>query len=317
MDGDVDMTFEFAHLPQGGHAAVPAMDRAIFYQVRCGSIRLKPAGHSAVEISEGECASLPVGDAHTITALGEETGATRHTLCWHEALAGSETEAGQPGKNAVLFRSTISLSANAYPGLLPKLVLIDHARLASFPGLSALVTLFQQTVDMPPRFRVMAQPRLAELIATAIDIVGLADMEEIIPKIPGQDGRMRRTLEKIHGSPEAPWSLEVLAKAAGASRSAFVAHFKETVGDTPLGYITKLRMYKAARLLRTGDSSLSDVAARMGYTTDASFSKAFTRVIGVPPGRFRSGSSQMHSRRSKKIGPQSLRRTSALPATDP
>lgn len=299
MTESVDMTLEFARLPRRGHVLLPAMDRAIFYQVRRGRIRLKVTDRPVVEIGESECASLPVGSAHAISLVGEGGGSAPASIAWHPTLLELESQTGHSSKDAILFRSTISLSANAYPGLLPQLVLMDRARLASFPGFGALVELFQQTVDMPPRLRVLAQPRLAELLATAIDIVGLAEMENIIPKISGQDGRMRRTLEKIHESPETPWSLETLAQAAGASRSAFVARFKQSVGDTPLGYITKLRMYKAARLLRTGDSNLSNVAAQMGYTTDASFCKAFTRIVGVSPGRFRSGFPKVRNRRGR------------------
>jgi len=316
MTDGVDMTFEFARLPRWSHALLPAMDRAIFYHVRRGSIRLKVASCPAVEIREGECASLPVGNAHSISVVGEEGSSPPLPISWHPTLFDLESQPGYSSRDAILFRSTISLSANTYPGLLPQLVLIDNARLAGFPGFGTLIALFQQSIDMPPRFRVLAQPRLAELLATAIDIVGLAEMEDILPKIPGQDGRMRRTLEKIHESPESSWSLETLAQAAGASRSAFVAHFKHAVGDTPLGYITKLRMYKAARLLRTGDSSLADVAAQMGYTTDASFSKAFTRIIGVSPGRFRSGFPQARNRRGGKISPALAPRTPALPARE-
>jgi AraC-like DNA-binding protein len=72
-----------------------------------------------------------------------------------------------------------------------------------------------------------------------------------------------------------PWTVEPLAEAAGMSRSAFAARFKELLGQTPLEYVTEWRMQKAMRLLQRRDKKLIDVARSVGYESDAAFSKAF------------------------------------------
>jgi len=71
------------------------------------------------------------------------------------------------------------------------------------------------------------------------------------------------------------------------SRSAFAARFAHLVGEPPLTYLTRWRMQKATRLLRSGHASIGEVASRVGYEAEAAFSKAFKRWTGVAPGAYR------------------------------
>jgi AraC-like DNA-binding protein len=73
----------------------------------------------------------------------------------------------------------------------------------------------------------------------------------------------------------------------GMSRSAFALRFKERLGETPLEYLTNWRMYKATGLMQKGDTKLFEVAKSVGYDSDAAFSKAFKRVLGVAPREYR------------------------------
>src|ERR1700690_2877050 len=77
-----------------------------------------------------------------------------------------------------------------------------------------------------------------------------------------------------------------LAEAAGMSRSAFAARFKELLGQTPLEYVTEWRMQKAIQLLERRDKKLPEVARLVGYESDAAFSKAFKRVVGANTGEY-------------------------------
>jgi AraC-like DNA-binding protein len=101
------------------------------------------------------------------------------------------------------------------------------------------------------------------------------------------DPQMGTALSAIHDSVKTPWTVESLAEAAGMSRSAFAAHFKELLGQTPLEYVTEWRMQKAMPLLQQPDKKLIDVARSVGYESDAAFSKAFKRVVGASPGEYR------------------------------
>ena len=100
------------------------------------------------------------------------------------------------------------------------------------------------------------------------------------------DPQMGTALSAIHDSVKTPWTVESLAEAAGMSRSAFAARFKELLGQTPLEYVTEWRMQKAMQLLQQRDKKLIDVARSVGYESDAAFSKAFKRVVGANPGEY-------------------------------
>jgi AraC-like DNA-binding protein len=100
------------------------------------------------------------------------------------------------------------------------------------------------------------------------------------------DPQIGTALRAVHDGVSAPWTVESLAAAAGMSRSAFAARFKELLGQTPLEYVTEWRMQKAMQLLEQRDKKLIDVARSVGYESDAAFSKAFKRVVGANPGEY-------------------------------
>lgn len=97
-------------------------------------------------------------------------------------------------------------------------------------------------------------------------------------------------LQLMHAQPEVSWSVVSLAKEVGMSRSAFASNFTRLVGETPMQYLTKWRMIKAANLLRSG-MLLAEVAVLSGYESDSSFSKVFKRYHGISPGNYRRSSS--------------------------
>jgi AraC-like DNA-binding protein len=101
------------------------------------------------------------------------------------------------------------------------------------------------------------------------------------------DPRIGGVLRSMHEKIEQPWTVGELASLAGMSRSAFALRFKEVVGETPLDYLTRWRVYRAAVLLREGDRKLSEIAHAVGYDSDGSFNKTFKRIVGVTPGEYR------------------------------
>ena len=71
------------------------------------------------------------------------------------------------------------------------------------------------------------------------------------------------------------------------SRTSFSLHFAELTGLAPLAYLTRWRMIKAAQLLRRGNATLAEIAAQVGYGSEAAFSIAVKRAMGIAPGRYR------------------------------
>ncbi len=91
----------------------------------------------------------------------------------------------------------------------------------------------------------------------------------------------------MHARPADQWTAGDLARSVGLSRSAFFSRFKELVGESPAQYLTRWRVHVATRLLRSEGMSVTAVARQVGYTTDAAFSNAFVRVMGVRPGAYK------------------------------
>lgn len=99
--------------------------------------------------------------------------------------------------------------------------------------------------------------------------------------------KLNVVLQQIHADSKKKWNVEELAGAAGMSRSAFSGLFKDVVGLSPMDYITQCRMTQAYRYLADEGISTLAAALRCGYETEASFSKAFKRVMGIGPGQAR------------------------------
>jgi AraC-like DNA-binding protein len=102
-----------------------------------------------------------------------------------------------------------------------------------------------------------------------------------------RDPQVGAVIELMHRAPDQSWTVATLAAAAAMSRSSLSARFKAVVGEPPLAHLTRWRMSLAASWLRDGELSLIQMAERVGYESEAAFSKAFKRHFGVAPGAYR------------------------------
>jgi len=78
-----------------------------------------------------------------------------------------------------------------------------------------------------------------------------------------------------------------LAEEVAISRAALAKRFVELVGEAPMQYLAGWRMHLARRLLRESTLSLAEIGVRVGYESEAAFNRAFSRVVGKPPGAWR------------------------------
>ncbi|MDD0996921.1 AraC family transcriptional regulator [Pseudomonas sp. TNT2022 ID1044] len=100
-----------------------------------------------------------------------------------------------------------------------------------------------------------------------------------------QEGRLGPVFNHIHQQPEALWTVEKLASLANMSRSKFSACFTRIMDISPMGYVTTWRMKLAQDLLREG-VQIKVIASTVGYSSQASFSRTFLNVVGVPPAQW-------------------------------
>jgi len=101
------------------------------------------------------------------------------------------------------------------------------------------------------------------------------------------DKQLRKSIEAMHSDLDRSWSVESLAREARMSRSAFALKFRTVLGQTPLEYITQWRMYKAGAMIRSNNTSFSEVASAVGYGSESSFSRVFKREMGAAPREYR------------------------------
>jgi AraC-like DNA-binding protein len=102
-----------------------------------------------------------------------------------------------------------------------------------------------------------------------------------------QDRQIGRAISLIHHDPARAWTVASLAAEVAMSRSAFAARFTELVGEPAMRYVARWRMHAAFTWLKEDDARLGDLASRLGYQSEAAFSRAFKRFIGVSPGAAR------------------------------
>lgn len=102
-----------------------------------------------------------------------------------------------------------------------------------------------------------------------------------------RDDQIGSSIAAIHRDPGGDWTVASLAAVALMSRSAFAARFTELVGESALRYVTRWRMAIAVDRLSEHRTSIAQVAAKLGYESEASFSRAFKRTVGYPPSQAR------------------------------
>ena len=104
-----------------------------------------------------------------------------------------------------------------------------------------------------------------------------------------RDPFIAKALSLLHGDPARAWTLDELARQCGLSRSSLAERFTRRVGQPPMHYLNRWRMQIAAEGLTRGVSNMAGIAAEIGYESEAAFSRAFKKMIGVTPSAWRRG----------------------------
>ena len=165
--------------------------------------------------------------------------------------------------------------------LLPAVI---HVRGAE--RLSTLVRLVGEESNESRSGRDLVLTRLVEVLL--IEALRTTPAEDAPPGLLRglADQRLAPAIRQIHNDVARPWTVTQLARAATLSRSAFFDRFTRTVGIPPMEYLLTWRMALAKDLLRQPDTSLIEVAQRVGYSSASTFSTAFKRHQGQPPSRY-------------------------------
>jgi len=102
-----------------------------------------------------------------------------------------------------------------------------------------------------------------------------------------RDPVVGKSMAILHNRVEHPWTIAELAKEVGLSRSSLVERFTRYLGEPPISYLTRWRLQLGARALAASPRSVAEIAAEVGYESEAAFNRAFKRQFDVPPARYR------------------------------
>jgi len=103
-----------------------------------------------------------------------------------------------------------------------------------------------------------------------------------------RDPIVGKSLSLMHSRVAHPWTIADLADEVGISRSALVERFTRYLSEPPMAYLTRWRLVLASRSLQRTSRGVAEIAADVGYESEAAFNRAFKREFGQPPGRYRS-----------------------------
>lgn len=249
-----------------------------------GGCRLAVDGEDPVSLEEGDFVLLPATPAFTMSSF--EAATPRRIDPKLTPAPTEEVRHGRPDgpPDVRLFGGYFvfeSPDAALLVALLPAMV---HIR--GVPRLSVLVRLVGEEASQQNPGRDLVLARLVEVLL--IEALRAIQGQDAPPGLLRglADARVAEALRRMHGDPERSWTVADLAGEAGMSRSAFFDRFTRAVGLRPMEYLLAWRMAVAKDLLRRRDIALDEVARRVGYGSANTFSIAFSRHVGQPPGRY-------------------------------
>jgi len=165
-----------------------------------------------------------------------------------------------------------------------------------------------------------SRPGDGAVLAKLSEVLFVETLRRYIALLPGEqtgwlagvrNPEVGKALALLHRKPAHPWTIAALAKEVGISRSVLTERFRRYLSETPIAYLTRWRLQLGAQLLTSTSSSVAQIAAEVGYESEASFNRAFKREFSLPPARFRSKSRSARStavRHTPKNGHRSAKR---------
>jgi AraC-like DNA-binding protein len=274
--------------------ALKRSDYAHFHVIERGGAWLRIEGHEPVALAGGDLVVVPHGTGHTLT---DSLATKARPLAEMAGRRASESgcvvmRGGGEGAETQLVCGSFRFERRDAHPLLELLPPLIHLRPVETPAAewleATLRFLAWETRESKPGTETIVS-RLTDVLFVQV----LRAWVETAPEGRGgwlgalRDRQIGTALAHVHRSPERDWTNASLAEAVGMSRSRFAARFTTLVGEPPLTYLSRWRLETAAGLLQDGALGLAEIAARVGYESEAAFSKAFRRRFGAPPGAYR------------------------------
>ena len=236
-------------------------------------------------LETGDLVVAPRADPHVLRSTGTPRLPPIPSLELAQHGDGGRIRVGGTGERAVIVCGAFVFHETEHPALdaLPRVIHVPAAAGRTYLWIRPYVeALMSEAHDIGPGSEVVLARLSSALVAKALRFY--ARQAEHQGWLKGlQDRHVARALAAMHNALGRRWTLESLARTAGLSRATFAARFADTVGDTPMRYLLRCRMHRAMRLLKERDATLAEIAALIGYGSEAALSTAFRRYAGVSP----------------------------------
>jgi AraC-like DNA-binding protein len=272
----------------------PGTERLVGYHlVTEGKALVRLDGAPDVTITAGDIVIVPHGDAHTVSngapselidsgaAVGQWLAGDINTL----RVGG----AGEVTRFVCGYFGCERHAARLFLAGLPSLIRISVRGDAAGQWLENSIRhlLDQATSGRPGRGVLLSKMAEALFIETLRRYMDVLPPEQTGWLAGARDPVVGAALALLHRKPCFAWTIDQLASQAGASRSVLAERFARFLGESPLAYLARWRMQLAARKLQTTRDTIINVAAEVGYESEAAFSRAFRREFGLPPAQYR------------------------------
>lgn len=274
--------------------ALPAMPHCLMLHVlTAGQCWLETDDGEPLQLQPGELTLVPHGQGHRLTSepgvsaaplfdLPRESVSERYEVLRH----------GSGGAPASLICAAVRFdhpAAHQLLRLLPRVIRVDTSSSAQKDWMQSTLRFIEAEARALRPGGETVITRLADiLVIQAIRAWLEHDSRTQTGWLAAlQDKQIGRAITLIHRAPAQAWTLQALANEVAMSRSAFAARFTELVGEPAMHYLARWRMYTAVSWLEEQDIGIADLAGRLGYQSEAAFSRAFKRLIGVSPGAVR------------------------------
>ncbi len=272
---------------------LPAMPGCLwFHVVTAGRSSLEVAGSAPRTLQPGDLALVPHGRGHTLRSEPDVPAPNvldlQHEYSNHYALL----RHGGGGAASTLVCGAVRLDHPAAHHIVPLLPDVVHVE----PTGSAPDEWTQSTLRLMAAEAAEVRAGGEAVLTRLSDVLVIQALRTWIEHDPAarrgwlgalRDRQIGRAISLIHRDPARPWTVASLAAELAMSRSAFAARFTELVGEPAMHYVTRWRMQVARAWLAEEGASVAQVASRLGYRSEAAFSRAFKRVAGVSPGASR------------------------------
>jgi AraC-like DNA-binding protein len=264
-----------------------------FHVVTSGRLWLETGADDASWVHLGELALVPHGEGHV---LRSEPGAPAPGILELERELVSDRyeilRHGAGGAPTTLVCGAVRFGQPAAQNLIEILPTTIHIEASSAPGPDWMQSVLRLMAAEARELR----PGGEAVITRLGDILVIQAIRAWMESDPAartgwlgalQDPQIGRALSLIHRNPARDWTVASLAAELAMSRSAFAARFSELVGEPVMGYVARWRMQIAVAALKGEGATVGELADRLGYRSEAAFSRAFKRVIGTSPGAVR------------------------------